>query len=80
MTDQMLERLAALGIPAVDDYLAGRAKGAHPLDMVRLLEGAIAGLIAVAESALLAAPAAGVPDALSAGDDVPPPVVSKKKQ
>ena len=78
MTDQMLERLAALGIPAVDDYLAGRAKGRQPAVMVRLLEGALAGLITVAETALLAAPAAGVPDALSAGDDVPP-VVSKKK-
>jgi len=48
------ERLAALGIPAVDDYLRAIDKGVHSLDLCRLQGAVIAALVASLESALAA--------------------------
>jgi len=45
------ERLGALAIPAVDDYLAGAAKGAAPVDLVRLLDNALLALLVALETA-----------------------------
>jgi len=51
MTQTVYERLAALAIPAVDDYLAGVAKGVAPADLVPLLDGTVLSLLVALETA-----------------------------